>query len=319
MIIPGYSSPVAEDDGKTIRGFDSNSLVALKNIFTKLADSSSYPVYFHCNAGADRTGTLAFLLNGLLGVSYADLIKDFELTTFSSQVTRYRSKVDGDHFDDSGIFENTTGNLISFGKMHDLIVTNYPTYNNSLVSSIERYLKEEVGLDDETINNVRLNMLGNNVTFDSVNWEGKDEPVVGDNFTFENKRLTYDPVVSFENVTFSDKDCYKITMSGQGKIYFDLTSLKNYKKIMFDVYIAEENAKALDGLVYFALRVKPTSLVDNSGFIDYHNSGTRKVKLGEWDSFVEDISSYSSSLEQFAFIIPTGQVMYLANITGSNE
>ena len=318
MIIPGYSSPVAEDDGKMIRGFDSNSLVSLKAIFTKLANPSSYPIYFHCNAGADRTGTLAFLLNGLLGVSYNDLIKDFELTTFSSQGARYRSKVDGDHFDDSGIFENTTGNLISFGKMYDLIVTNYPTYNNTLVASIERYLKEVVGLDDETIKNVRLNMLGDNVTFDTVDWEGKDEPISGDTFTFENRRLTSDSVVSYENVTFSNKDCYKITMSGQGKIYFDLSSLKNYSKIKFDVYIAEENAKTLEGLGYFAFRVKPNDLTGN-GYLDYHDSGTRKVKLGEWNSFEEDISSYISSFTEFSIVIPAGQVMYLANITGSNE
>lgn len=37
---------------------------------------------FHCTAGADRTGTLAWLLEGLLGVSEADLSRDFELTTF---------------------------------------------------------------------------------------------------------------------------------------------------------------------------------------------------------------------------------------------
>lgn len=318
MIIPGYSSPVAEDDGKTIRGFDSNSLTSLKAIFTKLANPSSYPVYFHCNAGADRTGTLAFLLNGLLGVSYADLIKDFELTTFSSQGARYRSKVNGDCFDDSGIFENTTGNLISFGKMHDLIVTNYPTYNNTLAASIERYLKEVVSLDDEIIKNVRLNMLGDNVTFDTIDWDGKDEPVTGDAFTFENRRLTSDSVVSYENVTFSNKDCYKITMSGQGKIYFDLSSLKNYKKIKFDVYIDEENAKVLAGLGYFAFRVKPNDLTGN-GYIDYHNSGTRNVDLGEWNSFEEDISGYTSSFTEFSIVIPAGQVMYLANITGSNE
>ena len=36
------------------------------------------------NGGADRTGTLGFLINGLLGVSYSDLVIDFELTSYSS-------------------------------------------------------------------------------------------------------------------------------------------------------------------------------------------------------------------------------------------
>lgn len=39
-------------------------------------------IYFHCAKGADRTGTLAFLLEGLLGVKESDIAKDYELTSF---------------------------------------------------------------------------------------------------------------------------------------------------------------------------------------------------------------------------------------------
>lgn len=42
------------------------------------------PVYFHCTMGADRTGTLACVLEGLLGMSQSDIDKDYELTTFST-------------------------------------------------------------------------------------------------------------------------------------------------------------------------------------------------------------------------------------------
>ena len=42
------------------------------------------PVYFHCTSGADRTGTLACVLEGLLGMSQSDIDKDYELTTFYS-------------------------------------------------------------------------------------------------------------------------------------------------------------------------------------------------------------------------------------------
>lgn len=42
------------------------------------------PVYFHCAAGADRTGTLACVLEGLLGMSQSNIDKDYELTTFYS-------------------------------------------------------------------------------------------------------------------------------------------------------------------------------------------------------------------------------------------
>ena len=40
------------------------------------------PVYFHCKTGADRTGTLAFLIESLLGVTETDKSIDFELTSF---------------------------------------------------------------------------------------------------------------------------------------------------------------------------------------------------------------------------------------------
>ena len=50
-------------------------------IFELLANADEEHVYFHCWGGADRTGMVAFFLNAILGVSYTDLIIDFELTT----------------------------------------------------------------------------------------------------------------------------------------------------------------------------------------------------------------------------------------------
>lgn len=40
------------------------------------------PTYFHCSAGADRTGVVALLIEGILGVSQSDCDKDYELTCF---------------------------------------------------------------------------------------------------------------------------------------------------------------------------------------------------------------------------------------------
>ena len=42
-------------------------------------------IYTHCVYGADRTGYLSFLLEGLLGVTYDGMIKDYELTTFFAE------------------------------------------------------------------------------------------------------------------------------------------------------------------------------------------------------------------------------------------
>ncbi len=48
--------------------------------FRMFASLDNYPIAFHCVGGADRTGTLAFMLKALLGVEENDLVADFELT-----------------------------------------------------------------------------------------------------------------------------------------------------------------------------------------------------------------------------------------------
>ena len=62
----------------------------VKKIFELLADPSAYPLYFHCQGGGDRTGTLAFLLETMLGVNEADCLNDYELSNLSVSGERSR-------------------------------------------------------------------------------------------------------------------------------------------------------------------------------------------------------------------------------------
>jgi len=59
----------------------------LKNIFLFFTDPTHYPMAFHCLMGRDRTGSLAFMLLMLCGVSYEDARRDYDITFFTE---RYR-------------------------------------------------------------------------------------------------------------------------------------------------------------------------------------------------------------------------------------
>lgn len=63
----------------------------LKKVMACVA--ANKPCYFHCMSGSDRTGTIAYLLLSLLGVSQSDKDKDYELTAFSDETDgkRFRS------------------------------------------------------------------------------------------------------------------------------------------------------------------------------------------------------------------------------------
>ena len=66
---------MAKDPGKS----------AFTNAFRVFLDEKNYPIDFHCIAGADRTGSLAFILNGLLGVDEEELWRDWEVTAFQKE------------------------------------------------------------------------------------------------------------------------------------------------------------------------------------------------------------------------------------------
>lgn len=133
---------------------------SLKGIFEVLADKRNYPVYIHCNAGADRTGTVAFLINGLLGVSEADLIRDYELTSFSSvSGLRYRSEIKNGDFTEIGVMKNDYDNFVAFGALMNAIKNNYGAEGGTLSYAIESFLTDYVGVSHEDIESLKRIMI----------------------------------------------------------------------------------------------------------------------------------------------------------------
>ena len=58
-----------------------------RKVFGVFLDPKNYPIVFHCIGGADRTGTVALLLEALLGVDENNLLMDYQTTGFVGVVT----------------------------------------------------------------------------------------------------------------------------------------------------------------------------------------------------------------------------------------
>ena len=154
-----YGAMIPDVDPDKQVSFNVSEPAAIYEIFSLLADENNYPVYFHCNAGADRTGSLAFLIEGLLGVEYPDLIKDYELTSFSTMGQRWRSNIVDGQFTSDGIMQNDSNNYVGFGELYTLMMKIYGGEGKPLSYAIENYLKSVCGVSTETINSVRRILL----------------------------------------------------------------------------------------------------------------------------------------------------------------
>ena len=75
-----YSLPMNWEVGNIL----TDNIDTVKDFFAVLGDESNYPLVFHCNIGTDRTGLLAFLINGLAGVPEEDLYRDYLFSNFGN-------------------------------------------------------------------------------------------------------------------------------------------------------------------------------------------------------------------------------------------
>ncbi|MBO4550308.1 MAG: tyrosine-protein phosphatase, partial [Bacteroidaceae bacterium] len=94
------------------------------------------PVYFHCAIGRDRTGTLAFLLEGVLGMSKSDIYKDYELTNFSYFNTPCNKK-----------------------QLDDMFAAVEEMEGETLADKFRKYLVSYIGIPNTSINTFREKML----------------------------------------------------------------------------------------------------------------------------------------------------------------
>ena len=109
---------------------------AFTKVFKVFLDKKNYPIAFHCIAGQDRTGAVAFILNALLGVEEERLWLDWETTGFWNASTG---------FNHAGRFNN--------------LVKVFDAYEGKTINErVEKYVLE-LGFTQKDIENFRNIML----------------------------------------------------------------------------------------------------------------------------------------------------------------
>jgi chitinase len=152
-------SPLGSDIAFFAPGFESGYNTMVRDNKAKVKETFMFvvqcvregkPLYFHCAAGRDRTGTLAILILGTLGVSESDMAKDYELTYFSPADWSMSTDDDG-----NPVYKHTRNNY-SYPSVRKTIFseTSSGTYQERIV----KYLLN-IGVPQKDIDDLRELML----------------------------------------------------------------------------------------------------------------------------------------------------------------
>ena len=136
VIEEGYAQMLNDDKEKT--------RMCMQFIFDMV--DKNKPVYFHCSLGRDRTGTVAMLTLGILGVPEGDISQEYELTQFAPHG-----------------YATSDGEKTKMTRLADYdgaanVIWKYAGENGSFQDGVNAYFLE-IGLSQADIDKFKQNML----------------------------------------------------------------------------------------------------------------------------------------------------------------
>lgn len=205
------------------------------------------PVYFHCSAGADRTGTFACVAEALLGMSQSDIDKDYELTDFATGTDTEGNARRRNESEWQGLINAIKSTPLE-GGLTD-------SFRNRAVSFVL-----SLGFTISEINEFRTAMIDGNPTAITVSMDSYSVTKSGANISFDNDISSVDEYQGY-SVNIAPNSGYvisdvEITMGGSTINAFTGEKVNLYHRITNTLtHCTTNNAKynCIDGQSYGAI------------------------------------------------------------------
>lgn len=218
---------VPESSGARMCNFDKTEVTIreLQWIIDELR--AGKPVFYHCQNGADRTGTMGFLIGALLGMGESDLAKDYELTTFC--------EVDAAKFDptEAGFarlrnYEGKKGSPIGYGDNADeykyaklvekmrSVTPKDANYQRKIYNWFKNG-KNGVSISEEDLDWFIKEMV-DYVLVKSINYSGQTSLKLNPGETYSLNATVSPADATQQNITYTSSDEAVATVSDQGVI-----------------------------------------------------------------------------------------------------
>ena len=230
-----------------ILALDAEQKAQYKATFEAMADKKNYPFYFHCSAGADRTGTFAYLLYGLLGISYNDIRPEYELTSFSAIGVR-----PADNYNSGFALDTTNSQMLEqygdgTGNLQVAVrnfLENYVGVSSADLDAIKDIMLEKDAAPNDKPYTITVDVLGKKITyqaFDGIYFMPESPKAIGKIFKgFYNGSVKYDGyarsdielVAKFDDIEFEPYDTITLKDLGikDNKIINKTNSVYTYEK-----------------------------------------------------------------------------------------